>query len=45
MMTSAQNKYDLDTPCLVLDLDVLDLNLQKMQAAARRAGGVRDDGP
>ena len=38
MMTSAQNKYDLDPPCLVLDLDVLDLNLQKMQAAARRAG-------
>jgi D-serine deaminase-like pyridoxal phosphate-dependent protein len=38
MSASAQNKYDLDTPCLVLDLDVLDRNLETMQAAAGRAG-------
>jgi D-serine deaminase-like pyridoxal phosphate-dependent protein len=31
-------KRDLETPCLVLDLDVLERNLQKMQAAAARAG-------
>jgi D-serine deaminase-like pyridoxal phosphate-dependent protein len=36
--TSVRHKYDLDTPCLVLDLDVLERNLQKMQAAAVRAG-------
>lgn len=29
---------DLDTPCLVLDLDILERNLAKMQAAARDAG-------
>ncbi len=38
MNTSVRNKYDLDTPCLVLDLDVLERNLQKMQAVAGRAG-------
>jgi D-serine deaminase-like pyridoxal phosphate-dependent protein len=38
MSTSGQNKFDLDTPCLVLDQDVLDGNLQKMQAVAHRAG-------
>jgi D-serine deaminase-like pyridoxal phosphate-dependent protein len=31
-------KSDLDTPCLVLDMDVLERNLQKMQAAADGAG-------
>ena len=31
-------KRDLDTPCLVLDLDVLETNIAKMQAVAARAG-------
>lgn len=31
-------KCDLDTPCLVLDLDVLEANLQTMQAVANEAG-------
>ena len=31
-------KYDLDTPCLVIDLDILDENLEKMQARAGAAG-------
>ncbi len=30
------NAFDLDTPCLVLDLDMLEHNLQKMQKAAER---------
>jgi D-serine deaminase-like pyridoxal phosphate-dependent protein len=38
MSTSVQKKYDLDTPCLVLDLEILEKNLQKMQAVAGRAG-------
>jgi D-serine deaminase-like pyridoxal phosphate-dependent protein len=38
MITAARYKSDLDTPCLVLDMDVLERNLQKMQAAAGRAG-------
>ncbi len=38
MSTLVQNKFDLDTPCLVLDLDVMERNLLKMQAAAGRAG-------
>jgi len=32
------NKLDLDTPCLVIDLDMLDENLEKMQAGADGAG-------
>ena len=28
----------LDTPCLVLDLDLLDINMEKMQAIAKSAG-------
>jgi D-serine deaminase-like pyridoxal phosphate-dependent protein len=32
------SKYELDTPCLVLDLDILDENLSKMQVAASQAG-------
>jgi D-serine deaminase-like pyridoxal phosphate-dependent protein len=32
------NAFDLDTPCLVLDLDLLDINMQKMQTIARSAG-------
>ena len=32
------NKFDLDTPCLVLDLDVLEKNLGKMKAASNAAG-------
>jgi D-serine deaminase-like pyridoxal phosphate-dependent protein len=38
MNTSVRNKFDLDTPCLVLDVDVLERNLQKMQAVVGRAG-------
>jgi D-serine deaminase-like pyridoxal phosphate-dependent protein len=38
MNTSVRNKSDLDTPCLVLDLDILERNLEKMQAVARQAG-------
>jgi len=32
------NKLELDTPCLVLDLDTLEQNIRKMQATATRAG-------
>ena len=32
------NKFDLDTPCLVLDLEILEENLGKMQASANAAG-------
>ena len=32
------NMFDLDTPCLVLDLDILEENLAKMQASAKAAG-------
>ena len=32
------NSFDLDTPCLVLDLDMLEENLEIMQANARAAG-------
>jgi D-serine deaminase-like pyridoxal phosphate-dependent protein len=38
MITGAKYKSDLDTPCLVLDMDVLERNLQKMQDAVRQAG-------
>ena len=31
-------KYELDTPCLLIDIDILEHNLSKMQAAARAAG-------
>lgn len=35
-------KTELDTPCLALDLDLLDENLQRMQAAVKAAGkGLR----
>ena len=37
MSTSVRYKSDLDTPCLVMDLDVLEQNLQKMQSTADRA--------
>ena len=35
---SGQNKYDLDTPCLVIDKDILEENLKKMQAIAQSSG-------
>ena len=36
------NKRDLDTPCLVIDLDVLEENVRKMQARVQTAGkGLR----
>jgi D-serine deaminase-like pyridoxal phosphate-dependent protein len=38
MHASLQHKFDLDTPCLVLNMDVLETNLQKMQVAASQAG-------
>jgi D-serine deaminase-like pyridoxal phosphate-dependent protein len=38
MSTTVKGKFDLDTPCLVLDLDILERNLQKMQAAVDRLG-------
>ncbi len=38
MNVSVKSKLDLDTPCLVLDLDILERNLQKMQAAVGQAG-------
>jgi len=31
-------KFDLDTPCIVLDLDILEQNLGRMQAGAAAAG-------
>ena len=33
-----ENKYELDTPCLTIDVDILDYNLAKMQTAANAAG-------
>jgi len=37
-----QNKYDLETPCLILDIDILEQNLRKMQALADVKGrGLR----
>jgi len=33
-----RKKLELDTPCLVVDLDLLDENLQKMQARVKAAG-------
>ena len=37
-----RNKFDLDTPCLVLDIDILEHNLQKMQRTVTGAGkGLR----
>ena len=32
------DKFDLDTPCIVLDLDILEQNLGRMQAGAIAAG-------
>jgi D-serine deaminase-like pyridoxal phosphate-dependent protein len=32
------NMFDLDTPCIVLNLDSLEENLGKMQASAKAAG-------
>jgi D-serine deaminase-like pyridoxal phosphate-dependent protein len=33
-----RKKLELDTPCLVIDLDLLDENLQKMQSRVKAAG-------
>jgi D-serine deaminase-like pyridoxal phosphate-dependent protein len=38
MNTSVLHKWDIDTPCLVLDLDVLEKNLAKMQSVVSLAG-------
>lgn len=33
-----KSKFDLETPCLVLDVDILEQNIKKMQLSAQRAG-------
>lgn len=38
MAPTEKYKSDLETPCLVLDMDVLERNLQKMQTSAEHAG-------
>ncbi|MFO7964861.1 MAG: DSD1 family PLP-dependent enzyme [Desulfobacterales bacterium] len=38
MAAIGKRKADLDTPCLVLDVEIFEQNLQKMQDAADRAG-------
>ena len=38
MTTTEKYKSDLETPCLVLDVDVLERNLKKMQAVVEHAG-------
>jgi len=38
MNVTLQRKTDLDTPCLVLDLEILDQNLRKMQTMTEHAG-------
>jgi D-serine deaminase-like pyridoxal phosphate-dependent protein len=37
-IVSFQTKQDLDTPCLIVDQDVLEANLAYMQSVAREAG-------
>jgi D-serine deaminase-like pyridoxal phosphate-dependent protein len=37
MNKTGKNKFDLDTPCLVLDMDLLERNLATMQHAVREA--------
>ena len=38
MANTKDYKYELDTPCLTIDIDILEHNLADMQAAARAAG-------
>jgi len=38
METSIQKKFELETPCLVLDIEILEQNLQKMQSLATSKG-------
>ena len=38
MATTKDTKYELDTPCLTIDIDILERNLTNMQATARAAG-------
>ena len=38
MKTTIRKLHDLDTPCLVLDTDILERNLRKMQDVVARAG-------
>jgi D-serine deaminase-like pyridoxal phosphate-dependent protein len=38
MRPTVNKKLELDTPCLVLDLDILEHNIHKMQATVTRAG-------
>jgi D-serine deaminase-like pyridoxal phosphate-dependent protein len=37
-LTTMTHKLELDTPCLLLELDILEQNIRKMQATAGRAG-------
>lgn len=34
----AENKFDLETPCLIIDKDILEKNLKKMQSLADKRG-------
>jgi D-serine deaminase-like pyridoxal phosphate-dependent protein len=38
MADTIKNKSDFDTPCLILDMDILERNLEKMQSTVSRAG-------
>ena len=38
MNNTEKNKFNLDTPCLILDMDILERNIQTMQAAVKHAG-------
>lgn len=38
MKKTSFSKYGIDTPCLILDLDILEANLKKMQSIADNAG-------
>ena len=38
MNNTEKNKFDLDTPCLILDMDILERNIQSMQAAVKLSG-------
>ena len=38
MTNTKDYKYELDTPCLIIDIDILERNLSNMQATAHAAG-------
>jgi len=45
MTTIDKHKFNLETPCLVLDMDVLERNLLKMQATIDLAVNFTDQKP